>query len=692
MFYSHEILTSHQFGVATIWVVATIGPRGGGTQKKVSRRAIEDVDIRKACEKIIQPGAPISLRLQSNLLYGVSRVYSSQCKYMLTDTEKIQTTMKTFLRLIANNETDPKAGRARREQITLGDDPGFFPTSIMPFFTIDEDGNPCFVPRSQHSSGCKPNKSQSQLSPFPDPVDFLDDSGHGNSPFHLDFSQSPEVPDFRLPSPFAQRSAQKTLLPRSRDDMELDMNVNPFGALDDFDNFGGVELAIDENGAVILDEDELELPELAGIDMDMADVPLQQDQVVDEDQDAVNVLNTDALAAIPVGSDPLPLLSDAPLAPEPPLGVQSDQAAATSKRRRRILKLDNGTQISRLVLKSWQEDYLQNEERAIKKRKSNASQAKKNAYFFTLGMGIGGVGIYGADFPLAEMFAGDGLRDVIYGPPAEGELNVQTPSSKGRRRRADEAFGEGSGGHRERNVRPRVNETPQQGRSMDDNTGFDMAFGDDSLPEMGMEAGQPMNENPSSSMMPWAHTPSAGRGSSVASHSAQRHEHGSRRKSASIRGSSMLPFEPLHDAQHTSDFDAIPFDISLSQGLAPESPHPAGILIDAQEEGGDDSQWMRSMLDSASGEFLQWTEEEAKKMGQIKEGDPKKGRRWVEFEELIEPTKQNHIVAAQAFYHILSLATKDAIAVEQHVAGLQPFGRIRIGVDMTAHFNNSEEE
>ncbi|KAK1445944.1 hypothetical protein CMEL01_10187 [Colletotrichum melonis] len=690
MFYSHEILTSHQFGVATIWVIATIGPRGAGTHKKVSRRAIEDVDIRKACEKIIQPGAPISLRLQSNLLYGVSRVYSSQCKYMLTDTEKVQTTMRTFLRLIANNETDPKAGRARREQITLSDDPGFVPSSVMPYFTIDDDGSPCFVSGSQLSSGSR-NKSQSQLSPFPDPIDFLDDSGHGNSPFHLDFSQSPDIPDFRLPSPFAQGSAQKTLLPRSREDMELDMNADPFGALDDFDNFGGVELAIDENGAVILDDDELELPELPGIDMDEADILIQHDQVADDHQVAGDVLAVDAQHAVPLlGSDPLPLLRDEPLVPEASRKVQSDQAVAPANKRRRILKLDNGTQLSRSTLKSWQEGYLNNTERATKRRRGNANQAKENAYFFLFGKGIGGVGTYGVDFPLAELFAGNGLRDIIYAPPTKEEREAQTPSPKGRRRRAGEAFGEDSNEDADRNVRPRLNETPQQGRLMDDDTGFDMAFGDDSMPEMGMEAGQPMRDNHSSSLMPWAQTPSVGRGSSVASHSAQRHENTSRQKSASIRGSSMPPFEPLHDAQHTDDFDAFPFDMPASQDLAPEGLDPAEILITAQQEGENDSQWMRSMLDTASGEFLRWTEEEAKKTGQIKEGDAKKYRRWVDFDNLIEPTKQNHVVAAQAFYHVLALATKDAITVEQHVADLQPFGSIRIGVDVTAHINSED--
>ncbi|KAF1348657.1 Rad21/Rec8-like protein [Delphinella strobiligena] len=67
MFYSHEVLTSRQYGVATIWLVATLGARS--TLKKVNKKAILEVNVPKACETIISPGAPMALRLQSNLLY-----------------------------------------------------------------------------------------------------------------------------------------------------------------------------------------------------------------------------------------------------------------------------------------------------------------------------------------------------------------------------------------------------------------------------------------------------------------------------------------------------------------------------------------------------------------------------------------------------------------------------------------------
>lgn len=47
-------------------LVATLGSKS--SLKKVSRKAILDVDVQKACETIATPEAPMALRLQSNLL------------------------------------------------------------------------------------------------------------------------------------------------------------------------------------------------------------------------------------------------------------------------------------------------------------------------------------------------------------------------------------------------------------------------------------------------------------------------------------------------------------------------------------------------------------------------------------------------------------------------------------------------
>lgn len=92
--------------------MSTVGLRSAA--KKISKKAILEVDVEKACETILQPGAPIALRLQGNLLFGVSRVFSQQCTYVLTDAEKTQAHMRAFYNGIQyGNALDPEAGKAR---------------------------------------------------------------------------------------------------------------------------------------------------------------------------------------------------------------------------------------------------------------------------------------------------------------------------------------------------------------------------------------------------------------------------------------------------------------------------------------------------------------------------------------------------------------------------------------------------
>lgn len=85
---------------------------GKGTNRKVTRKAIQDVDVPKACATFIEPGTPLALRLQGNLLYGTARVFAQQCGYVLADAEKTQSDMKTFFRVVQTSEIDPEAGKA----------------------------------------------------------------------------------------------------------------------------------------------------------------------------------------------------------------------------------------------------------------------------------------------------------------------------------------------------------------------------------------------------------------------------------------------------------------------------------------------------------------------------------------------------------------------------------------------------
>ena len=107
-------------------LVATLGAKSN--TKKLTKKAILDVNVKKACETIIEPEAPMALRLQSNLLYacplrcprscsqnsyGVSKVYNQQWEYLLLDTQTAQNTMRTLIKVARNTETDATAVKAQ---------------------------------------------------------------------------------------------------------------------------------------------------------------------------------------------------------------------------------------------------------------------------------------------------------------------------------------------------------------------------------------------------------------------------------------------------------------------------------------------------------------------------------------------------------------------------------------------------
>lgn len=157
MFYSHEskspidstqklhkltttVLTNRKYGVATVWLVATLGAKSSA--KKLSRKTITDVDLSRACTTIITPSAPMALRLQSNLMYGVTRVYSQQCDYVLHDAQAAQTAMRAMLRGKGGELDMVGPGRGRREALVLEDDPAFELDGVLalPALEMDWDG------------------------------------------------------------------------------------------------------------------------------------------------------------------------------------------------------------------------------------------------------------------------------------------------------------------------------------------------------------------------------------------------------------------------------------------------------------------------------------------------------------------------------------------------------------------------
>jgi meiotic recombination protein REC8 len=93
---------------------------------------------------------------------------------------------------------------------------------------------------------------------------------------------------------------------------------------------------------------------------------------------------------------------------------------------------------------------------------------------------------------------------------------------------------------------------------------------------------------------------------------------------------------------------------------------------------------MRTALDREGQNFLSYMESVARAKGHTSD-QASDSKHWVEFESLFEVEDQKRAVVAQAFYHVLSLATKNVIKVKQDgQGGNQPFGVIRLVVGVPA--------
>ncbi|CAJ0754408.1 10780_t:CDS:10 [Entrophospora sp. SA101] len=123
MFYSKEILTKKKCGFGIIWLASTLGSRSH--LRKLSRKEINSVNLVKACGYLSSPPEPLALRLSSNLLYGITRLYQQQYQFYYVDTNNLWLKFQKALSEFRNESVDMSTSEARQEAITLRDDPYF---------------------------------------------------------------------------------------------------------------------------------------------------------------------------------------------------------------------------------------------------------------------------------------------------------------------------------------------------------------------------------------------------------------------------------------------------------------------------------------------------------------------------------------------------------------------------------------
>ncbi|KAF8582712.1 hypothetical protein K439DRAFT_1509657 [Ramaria rubella] len=95
MFFSTELLSKRDSGYGLLWLAATLGSKSN--LKKLPRRSVLTADILQLCTLISEPPEPLALRLSSNLMVGVVRVYKMKHEILESDINNCATSLKKNL-------------------------------------------------------------------------------------------------------------------------------------------------------------------------------------------------------------------------------------------------------------------------------------------------------------------------------------------------------------------------------------------------------------------------------------------------------------------------------------------------------------------------------------------------------------------------------------------------------------------
>jgi hypothetical protein len=405
------------------------------------------------------------------------------------------------------------------------------------------------------------------------------------------------------------------------------------------------------------------------------------------------------------GNDqPLPIIGNdrihsSPFQSSEPSTITADAPLAKTKKpkSKKALEIDPVIELRNSALAAFRDEYIENMAAAslVKKNHKAATAAKKNAFHFVYGTGLLGVGDGLGSLKFSHplnIFAGDYLFSKITGKPIPS-----TPSKRSKRALAVDNEEE--------------QQTPKRPRQAEDEIG--RGFNDEDIPmnfedefnhehsvELGRNAPSALQDYPSSALMPWNISASL-RGSKTGSLAR-------RLTSASPligRGSVMLGeidgFSLMQEGDEVmygrdDDFGSPPG--GFSNGNAASSSHAHGFEsqgaasefevfgaaanVDTQTAG--TSQWVRQALDKESNNFFEYvrnTIDEKTVAGEDVEMEGEEKGGFVTFEELFSVDANSCVVAAQAFYHVLCLATKRRVWVQQDgVENGEIGGDIRIGV------------
>ncbi|KAI7218550.1 hypothetical protein KC333_g3534 [Hortaea werneckii] len=674
MFYSHEVLTNRKYGVATVWLVATLGSKSA--LKRVSRKAILDVDVQKACDTIGEPEAPMALRLSSNLLYGVARVYNQQCGYVLNDAETAKKQMRAMFKTMRMSGLEDEGGhKGRSDQLVLQEDPNFLPDfDLLPVDLDRLNFDVSTLAEDSLRSTLSPHNSQISLSSQPMgglPIRGVSSSAGGGS------IAGGRAFSTRDGSGFGARAEPAVMLEDDFFEVAPDgtmlfsdarQPVGPVAGADRTD-LGSVSSHVRRDHA-----HGRAGPDLLGQPDDDGFIPIQDDYEVGLD------------------AEPFPPRHQT-LPDDQQEYITSETVEAPMRRRQKpppkVIAPDTTLELRNGDLARWNTDYVANMQEAHRHKLSARATtiAKKNAEHWILGNASLSA-LYDSDRlvrlpgPL-EMFSGAKLLETFTG------LHLGSGGGKRDHRASTGRDGQQDGPLRKRS---RGNEpsSDELGRGADE-------FGDGYIPtvgndytgmgiEQGREAPTPLDERHLSSTFPWnqsagsrrptsvfgsaslpgAHQPATG-GGGLAS------RRGSRLQSASPLLGRGLPDTDTDQLPHMdmrSDLGGLD-DLAMT-GLDDFELYGPAAQVDTQTAA--QSQWQRAALDSESTNFFSFVRaaiteaDEAREAAALGDEEMEEMDGSVEFSTLLPPEHNTNIVAAQGLLHVLALGTKHLLNVQQDEA------------------------
>ena len=412
-----------------------------------------------------------------------------------------------------------------------------------------------------------------------------------------------------------------------------------------------------------------------------------------------------------------PLATEAPAGTIPQDEFASEANVAPQQRKRREpkeLPVDRTQELRSTDLAQWNDEYIGNMDHANKSKLQHKSTtvAKQNAAFWVFGAGIGGVGAgIGASQtkgPLAHLFAGEALMQALTGTPIAGR----------KRSRSEDEGGETGSEARKMKMRETGEEVGRaQGFNLDDDDTVALPGSAVNSPvlepdvnthvlqaiEMGRHA-QPSLED--TSQFPWnrsaslrgSRQESIARGQGFLSSVGGFATSGGRTSSLPAiggpgsmdrRASRITSASPLfgRGPAHYSDLEIPQSDDNEflggpSTSIAGDDFQLYGPAAGVDTQTAAQSQWLRTTLDTESNNFLEFIKTEISNRAATAQeaGDELTARisapDSVFFEEVLPPTQNTNIVAAQGFHHVLALATKGLIRVDQQ----EHYGPIKLGL------------